>query len=109
MPIVPVEDRSEEHTSDSSHTNIYTLSLHDALPISNGHWQDEVPAEPPVTRQQHENIAKGYSNAFLQRYVNGVAAASAYFTGNIRLASVAGVELHHAYRTGGGQIGRAHV
>src|SRR5215204_2062088 len=28
-----VSRRSEEHTSDSSHTEIYTLSLHDALPI----------------------------------------------------------------------------
>src|SRR5476649_1628253 len=26
--------RSEEHTSELSHTEIYTLSLHDALPIS---------------------------------------------------------------------------
>src|SRR5476649_1542184 len=28
--------RSEEHTSNSSHTEIYTLSLHDALPIFSG-------------------------------------------------------------------------
>src|SRR6202012_1731009 len=27
-------DRSEEHSLNSSHTEIYTLSLHDALPIS---------------------------------------------------------------------------
>src|SRR5476649_2802753 len=30
------ELRSEEHTLNSSHTEIYTLSLHDALPIYGG-------------------------------------------------------------------------
>jgi len=72
---------------------------------SNWHRQDEGWAvEPAVSRPQHQNIAKGYSNVFLQRYVNGVAAASAYFTRDIRLASLASVELHQAYQTTGGLV-----
>lgn len=74
---------------------------------SNWHWQDEVLAAPPVTRLQHQDIAKGYCNAFLQQYVNnlffhktpnGIEKIQSFFTGERMLNALqgTGVEIHHA-------------
>lgn len=65
---------------------------------SNWQWQDEVSSEPPVSRAQHESIARGYCNLFLQRYVNGLSGEAPYFTGARRLNLPASVELHFAYQ-----------
>lgn len=72
---------------------------------SNWYWQDEVPADPPVTRAQHQVIARGYCNAFLQQYLNqlffhktanGIEKLQSFFTGERILNSLqgTGVELH---------------
>ncbi|MDQ4043680.1 MAG: hypothetical protein M3118_07675 [Actinomycetota bacterium] len=71
---------------------------------SNWFWQDEVPADPPVTRAQHQDIAGGYCNLFLQAHLRGVAGANPYFTGERRLSSLSGVEIHHAYQVPGTQV-----
>jgi dienelactone hydrolase len=73
---------------------------------SNWHWQDEVSAAPPVTRPQHEYIARGYSNVFLQQVLGGnIEGLNAYFTGTRRLNSLpASVELHFALQTPGGFV-----
>ena len=73
---------------------------------SNWHWQDEVSAAPPVTRLQHEHIARGYSNVFLQQCLPGdIQGLAAYFTGARRLNSLpAAVELHFALQTPGGLV-----
>jgi hypothetical protein len=64
-------------------------------------WQDEVPAVPPVSRPQHEQIAKGYCNLFLQEHLRGMVGTAAYFSGERRIASLAPVELHHSLRRPG--------
>jgi hypothetical protein len=71
---------------------------------SNWLWQDEVRADPPVTRAQHQDIAGGYCNLFLLAHLRGVAGANPYFTGERRLNSLAGVEIHHAYQVPGTRV-----
>jgi hypothetical protein len=71
---------------------------------SNWQWQDEVPTAPVVSRSQHEAIAKGYCNLFLQANLRGVAGTTPYFSGQRRLASLTGVDLHHSLRVPGGIV-----
>jgi hypothetical protein len=71
---------------------------------SNWQWQDEVPAVPAVSRPQHEAIAKGYGNVFLQAHLHGAPGATAYFSGERPLRAVAAVELHHCLRVPGGKL-----
>jgi hypothetical protein len=67
-------------------------------------WQDEVPAAPPVSQTQHQLIAKGYCNLFLQAHLHGAAGATAYFSGERQLASLGAVELHHALQLPGALV-----
>lgn len=71
---------------------------------TNWQWQDEVPADPPVSRAQHESIAKGYCNIFFQHYLNGLSGEVQYFTGRRRLGLPASVELHFLHRALNGLV-----
>lgn len=82
---------------------------------SNWFWQDEVPDKPSVTRAQHQDIAKGYCNAFLQQYVNnpefqktanGADGIRPLFTGERKLKALRGkgVKLHFASQHPGALI-----
>lgn len=65
---------------------------------SNWRERDEVLVPPPVSRAQHEIIAKGYINLFLQRYLNGLHGEVSYFTLDRRLDLPASVDLHFSYQ-----------
>jgi hypothetical protein len=71
---------------------------------SNWRVEDEVPKEPPVTRAHHQSIAGGYCNLFLQAQLRRVGGTNRYFTGERKLASLTGVEMHHAYQVPGTRV-----
>src|SRR6185295_8519121 len=55
-----------------------------------------------VSRAQHEIIAKGYINLFMQRYLNGLRGEVPYFPLDRRLDLPASLDLHFSYQGPGG-------
>jgi len=68
------------------------------------HWQDEVDALPSASRRQHQDLAQGYATVFFHAHLLGLAGHRQFFTGERRLAGLAGTDLHHAIQLPGATV-----
>ena len=62
------------------------------------------PGAIQLTRLQHEVLLCGYVTAFAQWHLHGRTEQRAYFTGELRIPAVEGIEVHNQYRSSPGQV-----